>query len=232
MSWARVVLKWLVALLVPFALIMLGVRLMLTPGYLEFEYRTPGFPPDAYGFTTAEQLHWGAFGINYLLNDEPPAYLGDLRFESGQPVFGEREVSHMHDVKVVVRTLLGVWYAVLALIAVIGLWSWRIGRISAFVAGARLGGILTLVLAGTSALLGTVGASGSGELFWEFFRGFHGLFFSGESWLFAYSDTLIRLYPLHFWQDSVLYVGLLAAAAAALLALGLRQPLRPPTVPG
>ncbi len=222
MNWARLILKWLVALLVPFALVMLGVRLMLTPGYLRFEYGTPGFPPDTYGFTQAEQLHWGTFGISYLLNDAPPAFLSDLRFENGQPVFAEREVSHMHDVKVVVRALLEAWYAVLALITAMGLVSWRIGWISTFGAGARLGGVLTLVLAGIAALLGTVGASGSGELFWDFFSGFHGLFFSGDSWLFAYSDTLIRLYPLHFWQDAVLYIGLLAAMGAALLVIGLR----------
>ena len=228
MSILRMVLKWSVAALIPFALIMLGVRLMLTPIYLQLEYRAPGFPPDGYGFTTPERLHWGSFGINYLLNDAPRSYLGDLRFPSGQPVFAPREVMHMQDVKLVVTDLLLAWYAVLMLLTLMGLAAWRTGWAATFGEGLRSGGILTLAIAGISAMLGTLGSSGSGELFWRFFSGFHGLFFSGDSWLFAYSDTLIRLYPLRFWQDSVLYIGLLAAITAALLALGLRPSRRNP----
>jgi uncharacterized membrane protein len=63
-------------------------------------------------------------------------------------------------------------------------------------------------------LVGTVGASGSGDVFWQFFTDFHGLFFKGQSWLFPDSDTLIRLYPLKFWEDAVLYNGVIAALGA------------------
>ena len=42
--------------------------------------------------------------------------------------------------------------------------------------------------------------------FWQFFTLFHRLFFQGDSWLFEYSDTLIRLFPLRFWQDVFLSV--------------------------
>jgi integral membrane protein (TIGR01906 family) len=223
MSMLRYLAKWLVGALVPFALIMVGVRLLLTPMYLSIEQGLPGFPPDDYGFTAAERLHWSAFGIRYLLNDSPPSYLGELTFADGQLVFTEREVNHMHDVKLVVTSLLRTWYAVLLLLALMGLGAWRAGWLGTFWAGLRLGGALTLAIAGMAALVGTVGASGSGDLFWEFFSGFHGLFFSGDSWLFQYSDTLIRLYPLRFWQDSVLYVGLLAAGTAAALTFGLRE---------
>jgi integral membrane protein (TIGR01906 family) len=202
---------------------MLGVRILLAPLFLQIEYQLPGFPPDTYGFTTAERLHWGTYGMAYLLNDSPPSYLGELTFESGEPVFLEREVNHMQDVKVVVAGLLRAWYAILAVIALLGLWAWKAGWLSPFRAGMRLGGVLTLAVAGIAALLGTLGASGSGTLFWEFFSGFHGVFFSGTSWLFEYSDTLIRLYPLRFWQDAVLYVGVLAALVATLLAVGLRD---------
>lgn len=225
MNLIRVASKWLVAALVPFALIMLGVRLLLTPVYLRIEYGRPGFPPDDYGFSSAQRLTWGTYGIDYLMNDEPPSYLGDLRFDNGQSVFTDREVGHMLDVKSVLTSLLRAWYVSLASIAVLGVWSWRSGWLTTFLVGLRYGGVLTLVIAGVSALIGTVGASGSGELFWEFFSGFHGIFFSGDSWLFQYSDTLIRLYPLQFWQDSVLYIGVLAASSAAALVIGLHKPV-------
>lgn len=223
MKMLRGLAQWLVAILVPFALIMLGVRLLLTPAYLQVEYRLPGFPPDEYGFSTPERLHWGAYGMEYLFNSAPPAYLGELRFEDGRFVFTDREVSHMADVKLVVAGLLRVWYAILGLLTVLGIWAWRGGWMGMYRAGLRLGGLLTLAIATTAAALGTIGAAGSGDLFWEFFSGFHTLFFSGNSWLFAYSDTLIRLYPVRFWQDSVLYIGVLAALGAAALTFGLRS---------
>jgi integral membrane protein (TIGR01906 family) len=44
----------------------------------------------------------------------------------------------------------------------------------------------------------------------KFFVAFHGLFFEGDSWLFDYSDTLIRLFPMPFWIDiAAVVVGLL-----------------------
>jgi hypothetical protein len=47
-----------------------------------------------------------------------------------------------------------------------------------------------------------------------FFTGFHRIFFSGDTWLFLYSDTLIRLFPLQFWQDASLGLALLTLAQA------------------
>ncbi len=205
---------WIVALLIPLALIGLGVRLMLTSAYLNFEYHRPDFPPDEYGFTVQDRERWGLDGVNYLLNSADISYLGDLKFPDGSPLFNERELSHMHDVKVVTQGFLRLWYLDLLITVGVGLWSWRAGWFQLFRKGLRRGGWLTLILAITVGLIGTVGASGSGDVFWQFFTDFHGLFFQGQSWLFAFSDTLIRLYPLKFWEDTVLYIGLVAALGA------------------
>jgi integral membrane protein (TIGR01906 family) len=43
------------------------------------------------------------------------------------------------------------------------------------------------------------------------FTDFHHLFFTGDTWLFLYSDSLIRLFPIAFWQDAFIIVGILAA---------------------
>jgi integral membrane protein (TIGR01906 family) len=217
------VFKCLLVILVPIALVGLGVRLLLTPQYLRLEYALPNFPADEYGFSMDERVYWGAYGINYLLIDAPVSYLGDLKFSSGQALFTERELDHMQDVKRVVRYALPVWYLAIVTMVGFGFWARHAGRLSTFRQALRLGGWLTIGIAGTAGLIGTLGASGSGMLFWQFFSGFHGLFFSGDSWLFSYSDTLIRLYPLRFWQDSILYTGVLAALGAAALAFGLRE---------
>ncbi len=208
------VLAWIVTLLIPLALIGLGVRLMLTSAYLNLEYNRPDFPPDQYGFTTQDRERWGLYGIDYLLNSADISYLGSLRFPDGRPLFNTRELSHMHDVKRVTQGFLRLWYLDLALLVVAGLWAWRRRWFAIYRRGLRWGGWLTLILAVTVGLIGTVGATGSGDVFWGFFSDFHGLFFQGQSWLFDFSDTLIRLYPIKFWEDTVLYIGLIAAIGA------------------
>ncbi len=44
---------------------------------------------------------------------------------------------------------------------------------------------------------------------------FHGLFFNGNTWLFAYSDTLIRLFPIRFWEDTFLTSAFIVLAGGA-----------------
>ncbi len=222
MNKLHIFLSWLLALFIPLALIGLGVRILLTPFFPNIEYRLPDFPADDYGFTLQDRLHWGPYGINYLLNNADISYLGDLKFADGRSLFNDRELSHMHDVKAVTQEFLLVWYLDLAILILLGLWAWRGEWLSAYIQGLRRGGWLTLGLAGAVGVIATLGTSGSGDLFWQFFSDFHGLFFNGDSWLFAYSDTLIRLYPLKFWEDAVLYVGLVAALGALGLTFGLR----------
>jgi integral membrane protein (TIGR01906 family) len=229
MNKLYIILSWLITLFIPLALIGLGVRLLLTPLFPNIEYRLPDFPTDAYGFTVQDRLHWGPYGINYLLNNADISYLGDLKFPDGRPLFNERELSHMQDVKAVTQGFLHVWYADLAGLILIGLWAWRGKWLPAYLQGLRRGGWLTLGLSVAVGMIATLGASGSGDMFWQFFSDFHGLFFKGDTWLFAYSDTLIRLYPLKFWEDAVLYIGLITALVAVALGLGLkRRPSKSP----
>ena len=47
------------------------------------------------------------------------------------------------------------------------------------------------------------------------------IFFKGDSWLFYYSDTLIRLFPIRFWQDAFLWAAILALGGGVGLAFGL-----------
>lgn len=217
-------LSWLLTLLTPIALIGLGVRVLMTPLFPNIEYRLPNFPPDDYGFTTEDRLKWGQKGIDYLLNDADISFLGDLTFPDGSPLFTERELSHMHDVKGVVQGFLRVWYLDLELLILLGLWAWRGNWRATYSLGLKRGGWLTLGLGAVVGVIATFGAMGNGDLFWEFFSGFHSLFFKGDSWLFLYSDTLIRLYPLKFWEDAVLYIAFIAALGALGLAFGLKVP--------
>ncbi len=221
-SGIAAVLSWITALAVPVALIGLSVRAVLLPFFPQFEYHTPGFPPDDYGFTTQERVHWAGYAWSYLVNSSDISYLGDLKFPDGKPLYNERELSHMHDVKGVITGTFRAWYVSLAIVALVGVWAWRVRQWSTFRLGLSRGGWITIAL---SALIGTivlVGMLMDPNVFWSFFAWFHSLFFTGDSWLFAYSDTLIRLFPIQFWEDTFLTAAVIVLAGGAALAFGLR----------
>lgn len=215
-------LSWLVTLLVPIALIGLGLRVLLTPLFLSIEYSMPYFPPDAYGFTKEDRLRWAPYALNYLLIDEDISYLGDLKFDDGTPLYNERELRHMDDVKLVTQGALKVWYATLAVLLLLGVWAWFGGWWPAYRLGLMRGGWLMVGLAVTVGLIVVIGIAISPNVFWNFFAGFHSLFFEGDSWMFLYSDTLIRLFPIRFWQDAFLLAAVIALGGGVALALGLR----------
>jgi integral membrane protein (TIGR01906 family) len=201
-----------VTVLTPMVLVLLAVRLLLTPLSPGIEYGMPGFPADLYGFTLRDRLRWSDYSVRYLLNSAGTEYLSDLRFDDGTPVFNERELSHMHDVKAVVQGALTALYVALALLIALGLYAWFGGWRATFLAGLRRGGWLTVgVIAGLGAL--------ALVSFGNFFTLFHEVFFKGDSWLFEYSDTLIRLFPIRFWQDVFLFVLGFALMAGLLLGL-------------
>ena len=218
-----VLLSWLVALLVPLALIGLGLRVLLTPFFLKIEYNMPYFPPDEYGFTKQDRLKWAPYALNYLVNSADISYLGDLKFDDGTSLFNERELSHMEDVKRVTKSALNVWYVTLLLLLGLGIWS-RLGHWEpAYRQGLMRGGWLMVGLAVAIGLIVLVGILVNPEVFWNFFVGFHRLFFKGDTWLFLFSDTLIRLFPIRFWQDAFLLAALIALGGGIALGVGFRS---------
>ncbi len=208
-------LKFVTTVLVPLAIIMLGVRLLMTPLFLDIEYRMPGFPDDPYGFTITDRQQWSKPSVEYLVNGAGIDYLADLKFSDGQGIYNERELSHMSDVKGVVQMLLKAWYVDLFVLLLIGLLSRHDGWWSDYLMAWKRGGWLT---AGLLVALGVFASTS----FWEFFTWFHSLFFSGDSWLFEYSDTLIRLFPIRFWEDAVAYIGGFSLLVGLTLGFGLK----------
>jgi len=217
------ILSWFVAILIPLVLIGLGIRALLTPAFLQIEYNMPYFPPDEYGFTREDRLELAPYALDYLVNSADISYLGKLTFDDGSPLYNERELSHMEDVKRVTQGALNVWYISLALLVMLGIWSWREGWMQTYRLGLMRGGWLMVGLAAAIGLIVVIGILINPNVFWNFFAGFHALFFEGDSWLFLYSDTLIRLFPIRFWQDAFLYAAIIALGGALGLAVGLKR---------
>jgi integral membrane protein (TIGR01906 family) len=216
------ILSWLVTILIPIALIGLAIRVLLSPLFYNIEYNMPYFPADEYGFTKEDRLKWAPYAVNYLVNNADISYLGDLKFEDGTPLYDERQLRHMEDVKRVTQGALRVWYGSLALLAALGAWAWFGGWWQAYLLGLRRGGWLMVGLAITIGIIVVVGIAVNPNVFDVFFVAFHGLFFEGDSWLFLYSDTLIRLFPIRFWQDAFLLAAVIALGGGVALGLGFK----------
>jgi integral membrane protein (TIGR01906 family) len=190
----------IVAISLAVLLVMLNVRLVMSPLWLQIEYTRPGFPADPFGLTTEDRLYYGRYAVDYLIYQHDIAYLGNLRFPDGRPLYNERELVHMRDVQwvTIVAFVIAVSAGVILAFALL-LLRRRDGRAGAL-RSLRVGALLTIALLLGTCLLAIVG--------WEFFfTGFHQLFFADGTWYFLTSDTLIRLFPEQFWFDSALLIG-------------------------
>ncbi len=211
------ILAWVVAIVTLVALVLTAVRILLVHPFLPFEYSMPGFPPDPYGFSKTDRLYWSGIALDYLLNAEGIDFLGNLRFQDGSAVYNERELSHMVDVKIALQNALKVWMVSLGLLAVLGVWAWRSRWADEFKRGLRLGGWLSVFF--VAGVIVVVLLS-----FGAFFVGFHEVFFQPGTWMFYWSDTLIRLFPERFWRDIFIYIGILTAGLGLLVVFLARAP--------
>jgi len=214
-------LSYLASLLVPILLIGFALRVLLTPLFYTIEYNLPYFPQDRYGFTREDRLRWAPFAVNYLVNLADIDYLSQLRFDDGSPLFNGRELVHMQDVKRLVQGSLRIWYGALSIQVVLGVFAWRGKWMRSYLAAWGRGGWWMIGLALILTLIAGGGILIDPDIFWNFFALFHQAFFEGNSWLFLYSDTLIRLFPIRFWQDAVLAASFICLGGGFGLAIGL-----------
>jgi integral membrane protein (TIGR01906 family) len=199
----------LISIVLPFFLIMTSIRFLLTPIFIQEEYNRPGFPTDVYGFTTQDRLYWGNISREYMLNSADISFLGDQRISATQPLYNTRELKHMLDVKNLIQKMLVAWYIIIGILVLTVIFAWRTKLMPRLWRALRDGGWLTIGLIGAILLGVAIG-------FDAIFTGFHRIFFQGDTWLFNYSDSLIRLFPMQFWQDAFIAMGVICLVASVL----------------
>jgi len=202
----------LVTLMVPFFLILTSARIIFNSFYLDYEYNLPNFPADPFGFTREDRLHWGKISLAYLFNNQGPEFLSNEKLPDGTPLYSEREMSHMADVKNVIQKAMIVWLVISGVLLLTGIFSWRTQWKKEYWRAFSRGGWLTILLI-LAVLLGVA------INFDAFFTAFHLIFFTGNSWLFYTSDTLIRLFPIKLWSDGFTFTGILTLTSGVLLGL-------------
>lgn len=198
-----------VSILWPLALFMLTIRLLITPMFAQVAYRLPGFPEDPYGFSQSDRLKWSEPTILYLVNNQDISALENLKFEDGTPLFNTEELSHMVDVKELVFAMRVALAIVMILLAILSYIAVRNGRKDRLIRAYHHGGwaLVGFILS----ILFLVAIS-----FNNLFTWFHQIFFESGTWQFYTSDTLIRLFPMRFWRDAFIFVGLMSLLLGVL----------------
>jgi integral membrane protein (TIGR01906 family) len=200
---------WVILVLTPFVILLTAVRLMMTPILLQMEYRMPGFPADPYGFTMQDRLRWSQLSMDYLLNNAGIEFFEPYRLPDGSPLYNDRELSHMDDVKEVVGAGRNIWLALLVVFLSVSIGLYISNQKSVWLINLRRGGWLLIGV--MAALLLSILIS-----FDQLFTQFHNLFFASGTWTFYYSDTFIRLFPIRCWQDCFLYFVILSVLGGVL----------------
>lgn len=117
-------------------------------------------------------------------------------------LYSAQEQGHMRDVRLVLYAFLSL-ALMAALFAGCALRRWRHDAASWRAVGRGAAGlVVSLVVLGAGALVAF-------DLLFELF---HRIFFPGGNWAFSADSSLIRLYPVTFWQLSTAALGVLAVA--------------------
>lgn len=199
-----------IIIILPVFLVLTNVRLLMSEAFLRYEYSKSSFPEPT-RFTVEERMAFARASVAYLLTDAGIEALRDLADDLG-PIYNERELHHMEDVKVLTRkafplqVFLGVFLLILIGGAVYRGAELRLAALRGLIGGATVTWVFFVGLT----LLVVLNFN------W-FFTQFHLIFFEGETWLFPVTDSLIRLFPPKFWFDASMLIGGLTLAQAAIV---------------
>jgi integral membrane protein (TIGR01906 family) len=190
----------LITLLTPFLIVTTAMRIALSPIFYKLEYKLPNFPEDSYGFTNQDRLKWADLSIKYLLGSVSDDEFSAFQFSDGTPLFNEREISHMIDVRDLTVEMLVIWRILVTIFLTTIYFGWKHKWLRAVLIALGNGAKTTIAMILTILIFVWID-------FNQLFTLFHQIFFKGDSWLFYLSDTLIRLFPVKFWQDLFIFIG-------------------------
>ena len=197
--------------------------LFLITSSVTWAFNSPGLYNDGFekysisrisGISDSELRQVGADIRSYINSGDDPLDVRTSILGTERDLFNDREVSHMKDVKQLVRGVYVLALAsalYLAAMVVTG-FALRRGQFVADLAKCLAwGGGLTLVLLVVFGLVALVG-------FDSVFLKFHQLSFANDFWrLDPRTDYLVRIFPQDFWFDATLWVAVRAISGALVL---------------
>ena len=205
------ILSAIIVIFLPLAILLSNLRIFINPWFTTYEYSRTGFPPDSMGMSKDTRVRLANRAIKYLVSSENVSYLNQDKDIDGNPMYNERELHHMEDVKLLVGRVLILWRT--SILLVIGSFMWLyfkpntddiIKQSVSYGSG--------VIVVGIIALLAYILIN-----FDSFFTNFHQIFFEAGTWTFSYTDMLIRLFPPRFWSDVATYIAAASLFEGALL---------------
>ena len=198
-------LSWLAAILTPIIIFGIILNLLLTPTFIRAEYAMPHNSADSSGFTKSDRFQWASQTIGYLTNDRQTQYLARQKFTNGSPVFNEGEITIVENIKETVQKTLAIWRLSLAISFILSLFAWAGNWLPKFRQGIKRGGWISI---------------GFAIIF-----GFALIIFNGTvlNANIQNAHTLLSLFPIRFWQDSVLFLVISMIGIGFLLVISLAQ---------
>jgi integral membrane protein (TIGR01906 family) len=165
----------LIILFTPLMIVTSSIRVALTPLFVNIEYNLPNFPEDEYGFSMEERLDWAKYAIKYVSGRISDQDFAGQTFPDDSPLFNEREIKHMIDVRNLTVITIMFWriFTLITILLVLFAWKeveWR----APILTGASRGAYLTLSLIAAVLVFLTIN-------FDQLFTGFHLIFFEGDT---------------------------------------------------
>ena len=196
----------------PLILIGNAVHVIAHPWFVHVEFGR--MKPDPYGMAERDRRRLADTSLDSIVPfGGGDRVLREARLPSGARAFDPKERRHLHSVR---GYVLGLYLIdAVGLVALAGLLVARRTRRLAR-NGLAAGAALTLAIAAFVGVFVAVNPV-------SFLGGFHRFFFSGDSWRFADTETLRRLFPDAFWSDTALVLGGLVAAQAVVALVCCRQ---------
>lgn len=209
-----IITRWLFILCLPFLFFSASIAICFNGAWL-YNY---GFNKYDVSQTTGiapPELEKAARGLISYFNSGDE-YIKLTVIKDGKPfgLFNQREVSHLKDVKKLVR--LDYWILIVTLLYALGYVLFyclrQKGKDKQKLVWPVIGGSgITLLL---MLVLGIASALDFDQLFWQF----HLLSFSNDFWLLDSStDYLIMLFPGEFWMNAAVFLLLIAGGMAVVL---------------
>jgi len=187
----------LIAITVTPIFVVNAFRVLSSDWFVRYELGKDDFPTDRYGLEGEDRLELALTGLRSIQPGSGGiALLERATLPDGSPAFDSRELRHMADVRRLLGQALRLQLIAVSILLALGIALLRSSRWRTVVPrGLQVGALMTFAIALLAVPVILLG-------FDDFFVQFHSVFFSGDTWRFSTTDTLLRLYPEAFWQDT------------------------------
>lgn len=196
----------------PILLLLTNLYLFTSPLWLHYEYRKSFSPPIyRYKYNYSQRLELAKRTLYYIRSNKDVDFLRNLKIR-GFPVYSEREITHLVEIKSLVQKLFNIHFIalIISLFSLSILWLNKQSRQK----------VPLYVLRGCLFLLAVIIVFFFAIFFnWNtLLHSFHQIFFTQGTYSFSFSFTIIQLFPPRFWFDTTLLWLLLTLTETLIIA--------------